>query len=320
MHIKRGYFLDQPLDMFDAGFFGISGKEADAMDPQQRLLLEVTYEALENAGITMKEISGTKTAVYCGSLNNDYLWLGTDLAYYPRHTVTGTGNSILANRVSFFYNLKGPSLQVDTACSSSLSCFHLGNQSIITGESDYAIILGCMLNHNPSFNVTITDMGFLAADGRCRSFDKDGSGYARGEGICAVVLKRRSNAVREGTRIQAVVRATGSNHDGKKTGLTVPSSDAQESLIRSTYSKAGLNPDDTQYFEVSRLFTVGTSSLILIRHMVLGPRSVTLKKQKLSARSLEQPQEQSHCILVALRAILGTSRVFDAPSSFSSFN
>lgn len=154
-----------------------------------------------------------------------------------------------ANRVSYFFNLKGPSIVVDTACSSSLVAFHLAHQSIITGESDYAIVLGSALYFDPTTAIVLSDMGFLSSDGRCRSFDADGSGYVRGEGICAVVIKRQSDAVRDGNRIRCVVRATGSNHDGTKKGITVPSSEAQEEMIRRTYQLANLDPDDTHFFE-----------------------------------------------------------------------
>lgn len=154
-----------------------------------------------------------------------------------------------ANRVSYFFNLKGPSIVVDTACSSSLVAFHLAHQSIITGESDYAIVLGSALYFDPTTAIVLSDMGFLSSDGRCRSFDADGSGYVRGEGVCAVVIKRQSDAVRDGNRIRCVVRATGSNHDGTKKGITVPSSEAQEEMIRRTYQLANLNPDDTHFFE-----------------------------------------------------------------------
>lgn len=154
-----------------------------------------------------------------------------------------------ANRVSYFFNLKGPSIVVDTACSSSLVAFHLAHQSIITGESDYAIVLGSALYFDPTTAIVLSDMGFLSSDGRCRSFDADGSGYVRGEGVCAVVIKRQSDAVRDGNRIRSVVRATGSNHDGTKKGITVPASEAQEEMIRRTYQLANLNPDDTHFFE-----------------------------------------------------------------------
>lgn len=246
---KRAYFLDHPVTAFDAGFFSISGKEAESIDPQQRQLLEVAYEALEDAGITLDEIAGTQTAVFQGSLSNDYGTLLCDQAYYPLHSITGIGDAMQANRVSYFFNLKGPSIVVDTACSSSLIAFHLAHQSIISGESDYAIVLGSALYFDPTTAIVLSDMGFLSSDGRCRSFDADGSGYVRGEGVCAVVIKRQSDAVRDGNRIRCVVRTTGSNHDGTKKGLTVPSSEAQEEMIRRTYQLADLNPDDTQFFE-----------------------------------------------------------------------
>ncbi|KAL1851358.1 Type I Iterative PKS [Diaporthe australafricana] len=246
---KRAYFLDHPVTAFDAGFFGISGKEAESIDPQQRQLLEVAYEALEDAGITLDEIAGTQTAVFQGSLSNDYGTLLCDQAYYPLHSITGIGDAMQANRVSYFFNLKGPSIVVDTACSSSLIAFHLAHQSIISGESDYAIVLGSALYFDPTTAIVLSDMGFLSSDGRCRSFDADGSGYVRGEGVCAVVIKRQSDAIRDGNRIRCVVRTTGSNHDGTKKGLTVPSSEAQEEMIRRTYQLADLNPDDTQFFE-----------------------------------------------------------------------
>lgn len=213
------------------------------------MLLEVAYEALEDAGITLDEIAGTQTAVFQGSLSNDYGTLLCDQAYYPLHSITGIGDAMQANRVSYFFNLKGPSIVVDTACSSSLVAFHLAHQSIITGESDYAIVLGSALYFDPTTAIVLSDMGFLSSDGRCRSFDADGSGYVRGEGICAVVIKRQSDAVRDGNRIRCVVRATGSNHDGTKKGITVPSSEAQEEMIRRTYQLANLDPDDTHFFE-----------------------------------------------------------------------
>jgi acyl transferase domain-containing protein/NADPH:quinone reductase-like Zn-dependent oxidoreductase len=187
--------------------------------------------------------------VFQGSLSNDYGTLLCDQAYYPLHSITGIGDAMQANRVSYFFNLKGPSIVVDTACSSSLVAFHLAHQSIITGESDYAIVLGSALYFDPTTAIVLSDMGFLSSDGRCRSFDADGSGYVRGEGVCAVVIKRQSDAVRDGNRIRCVVRATGSNHDGTKKGITVPSSEAQEDMIRRTYQLAGLNPDDTHFFE-----------------------------------------------------------------------
>ncbi|KFY44312.1 hypothetical protein V494_01542 [Pseudogymnoascus sp. VKM F-4513 (FW-928)] len=247
---KFGYFLDQDIGNFDAGFFNISGNEAEAMDPQQRLLLEVVYEALENAGITLQEISGTNTSVFAGSFTNDYNSMMTkDLEQYPKYMVTGTGNAILSNRISYFYNLHGSSVTIDTACSSSIVCFDLGNKSLQNGESDISIIVGSAIHFDPNIYTIMTDLGMLSTDGRCRAFDEAASGYVRGEGVVAAVLRKKSTALRHGDNIRAVVRASLTNHDGKKNGITLPSSEAQEALIKKTYETNHLDPAETAYFE-----------------------------------------------------------------------
>ncbi|KAJ5392474.1 hypothetical protein N7509_007964 [Penicillium cosmopolitanum] len=247
---RYGYFLDQGLDKFDAQFFNISGKEAQAMDPQQRLLLEVVYEAVEDAGITLDELSGSRTGVFVGSFTNDYsVQAQRNLEHYPKYSITGLTNSILANRISFFFNLHGPSYQLDTACSSSLTCLHLANQSLQSGESDVAIVCGSAIHFDPYMYITMTDFGMLSTDGRCRAFDVDGSGYVRGEGVCVVVLKRVRDAETGGDTIKAIIRGSGINHDGLKEGLTMPNPKSQAALIRETYKAAGLSTSDTQYFE-----------------------------------------------------------------------
>ena len=143
-----------------------------------------------------------------------------------------------------------PSITVDTGCSSSLIAFHLGNQSLLNNEADFSLVLGSALQFAPNTYQTMSDMGFISSDGRCHSFDAAGSGYVRGDGICAVVLKRKQDAWDRKDRIRALVRATAVNHDGRTDGITLPSSEAQEELIRSTYAKAGLDPIETSYFEV----------------------------------------------------------------------
>lgn len=173
-----------------------------------------------------------------------------DLSQYPKYTVTGQGNSIISNRISYCYNLHGPSLTLDTACSSSLYCFHLANRSLQTGESDITIVAGAALHFDPNIFITMTDFGMLSTDGRCRTFDADGSGYVRGEGVSAVIMKKRSVAELAGDNIKAVIRGTGANHDGTKDGLTLPNGAAQAALLRSTYKNAGLSTHDTAYFEV----------------------------------------------------------------------
>uniref|UniRef100_A0A8H7N118 Carrier domain-containing protein n=1 Tax=Bionectria ochroleuca TaxID=29856 RepID=A0A8H7N118_BIOOC len=247
---RYGYFLDEPLSQFDNEFFHISKQEAESMDPQQRLLLEVVYEALEDAGIPLESIKGSRTSVYVGSFTNDYNSMTTkDLVTYPKYTVTGTGNAVLSNRISYFYDLHGPSMTIDTACSSSLVCFHLGNRSVAEGESDIAIVAGSALHFDPNIYITMTDFGMLSTDGRCRTFDKNGSGYVRGEGVCALVLKRQSSAEAAGDPIKAIVRGTGSNHDGSKAGLTLPNGAAQARLIRQIYKDSYLEIADTDYVE-----------------------------------------------------------------------
>jgi acyl transferase domain-containing protein len=221
------------------------------MDPQQRLILEVVYEALEDAGITLKQISGSRTSVFAGSFTNDYSTMtARDMDFYPKYAVNGQSNAIIANRVSFFYNLQGASVTVDTACSASLVGFHLGVQTLLQDEADYSIIVGSALNFIPNTWQIMTDLGLLSADGRCRAFDAKGTGYVRGEGVCAVVLRRKTDAIQSGDRIRSIVKASGTNHDGLKSAIGLPSAESQERLIRATYLKANLNPDDTQFFEV----------------------------------------------------------------------
>ncbi|KAE8212552.1 hypothetical protein CF327_g3816 [Tilletia walkeri] len=247
---RYGYFLPQDLGNFDAGFFGISGKEAEAMDPQQRILLEVVYEALQEAGITRKDVAGSNTSVFEGSFTNDYsVLMHKDLESYAKYAATGTANSILSNRISYTFDMHGPSMTIDTACSSALIGFHLGCESLRNGESEMSIIVGSALHFDPNMYITTTDLGMLSTDGRCRAFDAKGSGYVRGEGVCAIVVKRMQDAIDHGDPIRSIVRASGSNHDGKKAGITMPNSYAQEALIRSTYARAGLDPNDTTYFE-----------------------------------------------------------------------
>ena len=172
-----------------------------------------------------------------------------DLEHYPKHTATGTGFAILSNRISFFYNLHGPSVTLDTACSSSLVGFHMATQSIRNDEAEMAIVVGSAIHFDPNFFLTMTDMNFLSPDGRCRAFDAKGRGYARGEGICAVVLKRKDLAWIDGNTLRAAVCGTAINHDGHNEGLTMPNSKAQESLMADLYKSTGLPTNETSYFE-----------------------------------------------------------------------
>lgn len=172
-----------------------------------------------------------------------------DLEHYAKHSATGAGSSILSNRISFFYNLHGPSVTLDTACSSSLVGFHMAHQSIRNGEADMAIAVGSALHYDQHNFITMADMNFLSPDGRCRAFDANGRGYARGEGVCAVILKRTDLANSDGNALRAAVCGTAINHDGYKEGLTMPNSNAQEALMANLYKSIGLPTEETTYFE-----------------------------------------------------------------------
>ncbi|KIA76017.1 polyketide synthase [Aspergillus ustus] len=245
-----GHFLEQDLATFDAAFFNISQNEASSMDPQQRLTLEVSYEAFENAGVPIDKLSNSSTGCYIGGFTSDWREaLTRDAEAAPMYTGTGVGSEFLSNRVSWFFNMKGPSLTLNTACSSSLVAFHLACQSLRTRESSMAIAGGVSVHLNPDFFMYLSNQGFLGQEGRSKTFDASGDGYGRGEGCGVVVLKRVEDALRDGDNIRAIVRGTGVNQDGKTKGITLPNAVAQAELIKATYQSAGLDMGDTQYFE-----------------------------------------------------------------------
>ena len=259
---RRGHFVRQDISAFDANFFGISETEASAMDPQARIMLEIAYEAFENAGLPLEKIAGTDTSCYVGNFMTDYReMILRDPDFAPLYTLSGSGQEAISNRISWFYDLRGPSLTVGSACSSSLVALHQACQSIRTGESSVSIVGGSNLLLNPDMFMMLSNMQFLAEDGTCKSFDAKGDGYGRGEGFAAVILKRVDHAVRDGDIIRAVIRGTGVNQDGKTKGLTVPSEEAQASLIRSTYRHAGIDFAQTRYIEAHVSFAPHSRAL-----------------------------------------------------------
>ncbi|KAI0144465.1 putative polyketide synthase [Xylariaceae sp. FL1272] len=246
---KRGHFLGTDITAFDAPFFSITETETAAMDPQQRRLLEVTYRALENAGIPMEKISGTKTAVFTGNFTSDYLLLNArDPEQVPKYASTGLSGAFLSNRLSNFFNLVGPSMTIDTACSSSLIAFDQACRSVSQGEASMGIVTGCNLIFALDTTLGLSRMGFLSPDGICHSFDSRANGYSRGEGFAAIIIKPVLRAIQDGDTIRAIVRATKSNQNGS-TALAQPSKESQVSLIRDTYLEAGLSLSRTQYVE-----------------------------------------------------------------------
>jgi acyl transferase domain-containing protein len=245
MNTRWGGFLNG-IDQFDPHFFGLSIGEASVMDPQQRLLLEVTWEALENAGIAPERIAGSKTSVFVGIASADYY---KSLLNPPTRGGTGIANSIAANRLSYLFDLQGPSVTVDTACSSSLTAVHLGCQSLRTRESNLALVGGVNIILIPELAITLSQAGMMASDGRCKTFDAAGDGYVRSEGCGMIVLKRLSDAVQDGDRILALLRGSAVNQDGRSIGLSAPNGLAQQAVMRQALSEAGVKPSQISYVE-----------------------------------------------------------------------
>ncbi|KAH8802508.1 hypothetical protein F5884DRAFT_683224 [Xylogone sp. PMI_703] len=251
MSNRGGHFLKNNGAAFDAQFFTLTKVEVMSMDPQQRILMENVYLALENAGIQMDQATSSKTSVFVGAFTNDYQKsiLGKDPDVTLKYMPTGTSNSILANRVSWFYDFKGTSVTLDTACSSSLVAFHLACQDLQDKRAEMAVVSGVNVIEDPELFYRMSALGFLSPDSRCYSFDHRANGYSRGEGVGTVIIKPLSAALRDGNTIRAIVRGTGVNSDGRTPGITMPSKAAQESLIRAVYTNAGLNLEDTGFVE-----------------------------------------------------------------------
>ncbi|KAK5662688.1 hypothetical protein OQA88_8604 [Cercophora sp. LCS_1] len=251
---SKGYFLEQDHRVFDATFFNITPKETEAIDPQHRMLLEVVYEAMESAGYTLQQYSGKKVAVYTGLMTADYDTLSQrDDLSTSQYYATGNARSIISNRVSYFFNFNGPSMTIDTACSSSLVALHQAVLSLRSGECEMACVTGANLIITPEQFVVESNLHMLSPTGQCRMWDASANGYARGEGVAAMFVKPLSRALADGDRIEAIIRETGVNSDGRSKGITMPNWAAQSALIRDTYLRAGLDSrnaeDRCQYFE-----------------------------------------------------------------------
>jgi polyketide synthase 13 len=253
----RGGYLKNIKD-FDAEFFALSKMEADNIDPQQRMALELTWEALENARIPASALRGTSVGVYIGSSTNDYSYLAMmDPRTAHPYAITGTASSIIANRVSYFYDFRGPSVAVDTACSSSLVAVHSGVQALRAGEADVVLAGGVNALVTPAVTIGFDEVGgVLAPDGRIKSFSADADGYARSEGGGMLVLKRLEDARRDGDEILAVIAGSAVNHDGRSNGMLAPNPDAQADVLRRAYRDAGINPRTVDYIEAHGTGTI----------------------------------------------------------------
>jgi len=249
MYTKWGGFIDGVKD-FDADFFGISPREAQWVDPQHRLLLEVAWEALEDAAIPPARLPGTRTGVYVGVIGFDYgLLQMSNLDALDVFSGTGFSHSILANRLSYTLDIRGPSMVLDTACSSSLVAIHLACESLRDGEADLALAGGVNLMLSPETTIVLCKAQMMSPNGRCRAFDAGADGYVRGEGAGVVVLKRISDAQRDGDRILGLIRGTAVNHGGHSNGLSAPNGEAQEEVLRKALADAKVDPSMVDYIE-----------------------------------------------------------------------
>ncbi|GAA2221451.1 hypothetical protein GCM10010232_02080 [Streptomyces amakusaensis] len=244
-------FLDH-VDRFDPDFFDISPREAAAMDPQQRLSLELGWEAFEDAGIVSADLRGRRTGVFVGAMWDDYAAvlhrLGAGAA--TQHSMTGLHRGVIANRISYAFDLRGPSLVLDTGQSSSLVAVHTAVESLRRGESTLALAGGVNLMLAPESTLYSEKFGGLSPGGRCYTFDARAGGYVRGEGAGFVVLKPLSRALADGDRVYCLIESTAMNNDGASEGLTVPAARAQEEVLREAYDRAGVDPADVQYVEL----------------------------------------------------------------------
>ncbi|KAM5383494.1 hypothetical protein ACJZ2D_001943 [Fusarium nematophilum] len=250
--VKKAYLLSEDIRLFDASFFKINPREAEAMDPQQRFLLEAVYEATEAAGLPMEDLKGSDTAVYIGCMTGDYHeMLMRDPQDMPKYMATGTARSILSNRISYLFDWRGPSMTIDTACSSSLVAVYDAVTALRSGVARIACAGGANLILGPEMMISESKLHMLSPTGRSRMWDASANGYARGEGVAAIMMKTLSQALADGDHIEGIIREIGVNSDGHTNGITLPSPEAQKTLIRQTYKNAGLDyfKDRCQFFE-----------------------------------------------------------------------
>ncbi|MBT6069495.1 MAG: amino acid adenylation domain-containing protein [Proteobacteria bacterium] len=248
---RKGGFIDG-VSEFDAEFFNISSREAEGMDPQQRILLECAWHCFEDAGIKPSTQQGQSCGVFVGVTATDYgmLQASTDSSDEVNpYFNTGTPQNVCAGRISYVFGLEGPSMAVDTACSSSLTAIHLACQSLRAGDCETAIAGGVNLTLTPLLYSTLSAAGMLSVDGFCKPFDNEANGYARGEGCGLIILKRLSNAEKDGDNILGIIRGSTLNQDGASSGLTVPNGVAQKNLIKKTLDRSHTRPEEINYVE-----------------------------------------------------------------------
>lgn len=294
---RWGGFMKE-VDKFDPFFFGIIPREAEMMDPQQRIFLETVWHAIEDSGHKVSDLSGTKTGLFVGVSAKDYIdVLAEQQMALDGFSASGNSHSILANRVSFLLNLRGPSAPLDTACSSSLVALHRAIESIHTGSSDMAIVGGVQVMLTPVAHISLSSAGMLSVDGMCKTFDKDANGYVRGEGSGAIFIKPLAKAEADGNPIYAVIKATAENHGGKVTMLTAPNPNAQAELLLEAYQKAQIDPATVGYIECHG---TGTSLGDPIEIQALKRSFAELYK-----KHNKTPPQVPHCGLSSVKTNIG---------------
>ncbi|OJK01834.1 hypothetical protein ASPACDRAFT_50671 [Aspergillus aculeatus ATCC 16872] len=250
MNTRGGYFLQEDVRQFENSFFGINNLEATYMDPQQRKLLEVVYECFESAGVSLQQAAGADIGVYVGNFTVDFQTMqARDPEALHRYSATGSGTAILSNRLSYIFDLRGPSFTLDTACSSSIYCLHSAVTAIKAGECEGAVVAGANLIMGPEQHLGTMKGGVLSPTSTCHTFDASADGYGRAEGVSALYIKRLSAALRDGDPIRAVIRGSAVNANGKTSGITQPSIAGQAEVIRKAYRVAGIDAQDTEYVE-----------------------------------------------------------------------
>ncbi|KAI0393173.1 polyketide synthase [Xylariaceae sp. FL0594] len=306
-YCRHGGFLDS-VHSYDASFFGISPREAQAMDPAQHLMLELGWEAFERAGYTRDQLSGSATGIFIGISQN-----GATISTPPDlkgHSIAGSANATLSGRLSYTFGLHGPSLTVDTACSSSLVATHLACNALRQGECDMALVGGVSLVLNPGIHIEFSRLRGLSRDGRCRAFSDDAGGTGFSEGATVVLLKRLSEAQRDGDDIQAVLSGSAVMHGGHSVGLTAPSGPGQATLIRTALARAAVEPDEIDYVEAHGTATkLGDPIEAMSLAEVFGPgRSGTEPLRIGSAKSNIGHTQAAAGLVGLLKVVLSVQR------------
>lgn len=327
-----GGFLER-VDEFDAAFFGISGREAVHIDPQQRMLLEVTWEALANAGMPVNQLAGQPVGVYVGISGSEYGQAQMSrIDQVNGYFATGSALSVAANRLSYYFDWRGPSMAIDTACSASLVAVHLACRSLRAGESRLAVAAGANLILTPAVTVNFNEAGAMAADGRCKAFDARADGYVRSEGVGVVVLKPLARAQADGDRIYAVILGSAINQDGRTNGLMAPNPRSQEEVLQAAYRDAGVRAGDLSYVEAHGTGTllgdpIEAKALAAVRRAdagnAAGPHPLRIGSVKTNVGHLEAAAGVAGLVKVALalhHQQLPASLHFETPNPLIPFD